>query len=92
MKAYNWTAQASVLVLTVFLGAIYSSTEAQQRPRAEAQQVPSSAVACYFVGRGFLNTSGQGEVVGYFTDINGIGASDTLFSASHPPRRCGDPR
>jgi hypothetical protein len=37
------------------------------------------------VGRAYLNSSGQGEVVGYFTDITGIGASDTLFSKKGPP-------
>jgi hypothetical protein len=47
---------------------------------AEAQPVPSSAVACYFVARVYLNpVNGQGQAVGYFTDITGIGASDTLF-------------
>jgi hypothetical protein len=50
---------------------------------AEAQPIPSSAVACYFVARAYLNpVNGQGEVVGYFTDINGIGASDALFRGS----------
>jgi hypothetical protein len=50
---------------------------------AEAQQIPATAVACYFVGRAFLSADfSEGEVVGYFTDINGIGASDTLFNGS----------
>ena len=50
---------------------------------AQAQPTPSSAVACYFVGRGYLNpVNGQGEVIGYFTEINGIGASDVLFNGS----------
>ena len=49
-------------------------------PLAEAQQIPSSAVACYLVGRFYVDpTTGKGEVAGYFTDINGIGASDSLF-------------
>ena len=40
-------------------------------------------MACDFVGRGFVSADfSQGQVVGYFTDINGIGASDTLFSGS----------
>jgi len=41
---------------------------------AEAQPIPSAAVACYFVGSVFLNSpvNGQGEVVAYFTNINGI--------------------
>jgi hypothetical protein len=47
---------------------------------AEAQPIPSSAVACYLVGRFYVDpTTGKGEVAGYFTDINGIGASDSLF-------------
>jgi len=49
-------------------------------PLAEAQQIPSSAVACYLVGRFYVDpTTGKGEVAGYFTDINGIGESDSLF-------------
>ena len=49
-------------------------------PLAEAQQIPSSAVACYLVGRFYVDpTTGKSEVAGYFTDINGIGASDSLF-------------
>ena len=52
-------------------------------PLAEAQQIPSSAVACYFVGRFYFDsTTGTGEVVGYFSDINGIGASDLLFNGT----------
>ena len=39
-------------------------------------------MACYFVGQAFLNANGQGQVFGYFTDINGIGSSDTLFNGS----------
>jgi hypothetical protein len=52
-------------------------------PLAEAQQIPSSAVACYLVGRGYLDAAtGTGEVAGYFSGINGIGASDSLFNGS----------
>jgi hypothetical protein len=51
---------------------------------AEAQPIPSSAVACHFVIRGYLNIGpdGQGvaEVAGYITDIPGI--SDALFNGS----------
>ncbi len=64
MKPYNRTVQICVLALMALLNGFYSS--------AEAQQTPSSAVACYFIGRAYLNASGQGEVVGYFTDIHGI--------------------
>jgi hypothetical protein len=72
MKSYKRTVGICLLALTALVSGFYSSVE--------AQQIPSSAVACYFVGRAYLNSSGQGEVVGYFTDITGIGASDTLFS------------
>jgi hypothetical protein len=52
-------------------------------PLAEALQIPSSAVACYLVGRGYLDAAtGTGEVAGYFSGINGIGASDSLFNGS----------
>jgi hypothetical protein len=51
---------------------------------AEAQPIPSSAVAYHFVMRGYLNigADGQGvaEVTGYITDIPGI--SDSLFHGS----------
>ena len=50
----------------------------------EAQPLPSSAVACHFVIRAYLNigANGQGvaEVAGYITDIPGI--SDSLFNGS----------
>jgi len=42
--------------------------------------VASSAVDCYFVGRGYLNATGQGQVAGYFTNIKGI--SGSLFNGS----------
>jgi|HubBroStandDraft_6_1064221.scaffolds.fasta_scaffold796193_1 hypothetical protein len=56
---------------------------------AEAQKTPTSAVACNFVGRFYLNpVSLQGEVVGYFTNIHGIanGMSAPLFSGSPSER------
>jgi hypothetical protein len=42
--------------------------------QAKAQRsAPAARVVMYLVGRGFLNPSnGQGEVVGYITDISGI--------------------
>jgi hypothetical protein len=49
---------------------------------AEAQQIPSSAVACYLVGRVYFDNAGNAQVAGYFSDINGIGASDTLFNGT----------
>jgi len=83
MKLHNRNAQVRVLALIALLGASYSSAEAQQRAWAEAKQIPAAAVACYFVGRAFLSADfSQGEVVGYFTDINGIGAADSLFNGN----------
>jgi hypothetical protein len=49
---------------------------------AEARPIPSSAVVCYLVGRIYFDTKGNAEVAGYFTDINGIGASDSLFNGT----------
>ena len=50
---------------------------------AEAQPIPSSAVACYLVGRFYFDpTTGNGEVVGYFTGINGVGDSNSLFNGA----------
>ncbi len=46
----------------------------------EAHAVPASGVACHFVGRAYLNPGGQGEVVGYFSDITGI--SGALFNGT----------
>jgi hypothetical protein len=55
---------------------------------AQAQPTPSSAVACHFVGRGYLNLNadgqGAGEVAGYFTDIAGI--TDSLFKGTPSER------
>jgi hypothetical protein len=67
MKPNNRTVLTCALALAAFVSGFYSP--------AEAQQTPSAAVACYFGGRAFLNSpvnGGQGEVVGYFTNINGI--------------------
>ena len=49
---------------------------------AEAQPIPSSAVICYLVGRIYFDNKGNAEVAGYFSDINGIGASDSLFNGT----------
>jgi len=60
-------------VLTVFVTA--SSAHAQD-------STPAGRVVMYLVGRGLLNpNTGQGEVVGYITEINGI--PGRLFSG--PP-------
>jgi hypothetical protein len=67
-------------VSSVLLSALNFSAEAQQPPLAKPRPIPAAAVACYFVGRGFLNNSGQGEVVGYFTDLTGI--AGPLFSGA----------
>lgn len=84
MKQHSRNVRVWLLVLAVLLGAFYSGAEAQQRPWAEAPPIPGADAACYFVGRAFLNTSGQGQVVGYFTHINGIGAAAMLFIGSPP--------
>jgi hypothetical protein len=86
MKPYNRTVQSWIFALTTLLGGFCSPAEAQQKPWAEVKQIPAAAVACYFVGRAFLNASGQGQVVGYFTDINGLGAADSLFNGSPSER------
>ena len=73
MKRYQILTSALVVALMGWL------------PLAEAQPIPSSAVACHFVVRAYLNigADGQGvaEVAGYITDIPGI--SDSLFNG--PP-------
>jgi len=59
----------AIVSVTLALGTLLASLFSAEA----ALPVPSAAVACYFVGRGFLNpSSGQGEIVGYFTDITGI--------------------
>src|SRR6516162_231332 len=54
---------------------------------AEAQPIPSAAVACHFVIRAYLNIGADGqrvaEVARYITDIPGI--SDSLFNGSGSP-------
>src|SRR5258708_11849661 len=83
MKPYNRILQAWMLSVTTLLSGFDGQAEAQKGPSVEPQQIPSSAVACYFAGRFYLDTNTfRGEVVGYFTDINGIGASDVLFKGS----------
>ena len=83
MKLHNRNAQVRVLALIALLSASYASADSQQRAWAGAKQIPAAAVACYFVGRAFLSADfSQGEVVGYFTDINGIGAADSLFNGN----------
>lgn len=81
MKSYNYTVQGWIFALTTLLGGFCPPAEAQQKAWGEAKQVPAAAVACYFVGRAFLSADfSRGEVVGYFTDINGIGAANALFN------------
>jgi hypothetical protein len=41
-----------------------------------------SAVSCYLVGRVYFDANGNGQVAGYFSDINGIGASNSLFNGA----------
>jgi hypothetical protein len=87
MKRYNQIVHRWIFALTPLLSGVCSPAEAAQRPWTEAQQIPAAAVACYFVGRAFVQVDSQGQfvagqVVGYFTDINGIGASNSLFKPS----------
>jgi len=74
MSSYHSAVRGSTLALTALLCGTYSPADAEHRPWVEAQKISSAAVACYFVGRAFLNSpvNGQGEVVVYFTNINGI--------------------
>ena len=81
MKPHTRNAQFCMLTLAVLVGGLLSP--------AEAQKTPSSAVACNFVGRFYLNPiSLQGEVVGYFTNIRGIfdGMSTPLFNGTPSER------
>ena len=87
MKRYNQIVHRWIFALPPLLSGVCSPAEAAQRPWTEAQQIPAGAVACYFVGRAFVQVDSQGQfvggqVVGYFTDISGIGASDSLFKLS----------
>lgn len=78
MKTRTPNARFCTLALVALIGGLVIP--------AEAQKTPTSAVACNFVGRFYLNpTSFQGEVVGYFTNIHGIfnGMSPPLFNG--PP-------
>jgi hypothetical protein len=62
-------------VLTVLVIGLLAQSDAQD-------STPAARVVMYSVGRGFLNpNNGQGEVVGYITDISGI--PGPLFSG--PP-------
>ena len=79
MKGYLPQALTAMVVL---LGGFICLSDAQttSSERPDTQGSASSGVACYFVGRAYLNTTGQGQVVGYFTNIKGI--SRSLFNGS----------
>jgi hypothetical protein len=63
-------------VLTALVAGLSPQLEAQPEGQHSAR---ASRVVMYLVGRGFLNPSnGQGEVVGYITNISGI--PSPLFS------------
>ena len=77
MKTRNPNTKFCTLALVALIGGLIIP--------AAAQKTPTSAVACNFVGRFYLNPiSFQGEVVGYFTNIHGIfnGMSAPLFNGS----------
>jgi hypothetical protein len=81
MKTRNHNTKFCTLALVALIGGLVIP--------ATAQKTPTSAVACNFVGRFYLNPiSLQGEVVGYFTNIHGIsnGMSAPLFSGSPSER------
>ncbi len=87
MKPHKYSVHCWIFALTSLLSGVCCPAEAGQGPWTEAQQTPAAAVACYFVGRVFVQVDSQGQFVagqvfGYFTDINGIGASDWLFKPS----------
>jgi hypothetical protein len=78
MKTRTPNAKFCILALVALIGGLVTP--------ADAQKTPTSAVACNFVGRFYLNPiSFQGEVAGYFTNIHGIfnGMSAPLFNG--PP-------
>jgi hypothetical protein len=78
MKTHTLNTKFYTLALVALIGGLLIP--------AEAQKTPTSAVACNFVGRFYLNPiSLQGEVAGYFTNIHGIfnGMSAPLFNG--PP-------
>ena len=75
MKTHTLNTKFCTLALVALIGGLLIP--------AEAQKTPTSAVACNFVGRFYLNPIRlQGEVVGYFTNIHGIfnGMSAPLFN------------
>lgn len=81
MKTHTLNTKFCTLALVALIGGLLIP--------AEAQKTPTSAVACNFVGRFYLNPiSLQGEVVGYFTNIHGIfnGMSAPLFNGSPSER------
>jgi hypothetical protein len=75
MKRNPFAMRAVVRMLAVLTALV-----AGLSPQLEGQHsAPASRVVMYLVGRGFLNpNNGQGEIVGYITDIKGIPGS--LFS------------
>jgi hypothetical protein len=81
------------MVLAVILGSFSCPAEARQR---RAKQVPAGAIACHFVATAFLNGAPasqyvyQGEVVGYFTSITGVGGSDRLLNGKYITGQCND--
>jgi hypothetical protein len=78
MNQMKRDARVFILTLIALLAAFYSPANAQCKTQSD--QIPSTTVACYFIGRTTLNANGQGLIYGYFTDISEIGSSDTLFN------------
>ena len=72
MKYHPRGGHTLVVTFAMLLGGVFH--------QLQAQAVPTSGVACHFVGRAYLNAVGQGEVIGYFTDIQGV--SGALFSGA----------
>jgi hypothetical protein len=60
--------------------ALCLSLNAHAQRNNQQSNIAASTVNCYFVGRAYLNTTGHGQVVGYFTHIKGIHGS--LFNGS----------
>jgi hypothetical protein len=73
MKRNPFAMRALVRMLAV-LTALVAGLSPQLEAQPEGQHAaPAARVVMYLVGRGFLNPSnGQGEIVGYITDIKGI--------------------
>jgi hypothetical protein len=67
MKRYRMRVLACLLIFATGLATMVSA-------QSDAEHsTPAARVVMYLVGRAFLNPSiGQGEVVGYITNINGI--------------------